>query len=61
MSKNTDPDFHVCRGNAVAIPEYIYKLYSWAYLHPWSVRFFDRQWVVNFILWGNYKRMGRAV
>ncbi len=57
MSKNTDPDFHVCRGNAVAIPEYIYKLYSWAYLHPWSVRFFDRQWVVNFILWGNYKRL----
>jgi len=38
-----------------AIPEYLEKVYWWAYLHPAAVRFFERQWLVNLILWGNYR------
>lgn len=39
------------------LPDYLEKNYWWAYLHPAAVRFFDRQWMVNLILWGNFKRL----
>ncbi|MBF0146256.1 MAG: class I SAM-dependent methyltransferase [Magnetococcales bacterium] len=39
------------------IPEYLKQTYWWAYLHPAGVRFFERQWLVNFILWGNFARL----
>lgn len=42
------------------IPEYLQKTYWWAYLHPRSVRFFEHQWVVNAILWGNFARLRNA-
>lgn len=45
------------RPAAPAIPEYLQKIYWWAYLHPNSIRIFDRRWVVNFILWGNFCRL----
>ncbi len=38
----------------VAVPTYLEKTYWWAYLHPRGVSFFERQWLVNLILWGNY-------
>lgn len=37
-----------------AIPDYLEKNYWWAYLNPKSVEFFEHQWVVNLILWGNF-------
>ena len=38
-------------------PNYLQKHYWWAYVHPNAVRFFERQWLVNLILWGNYRRL----
>jgi hypothetical protein len=29
--------------------------YRWAYVHPKAVWFFERQWLVNLILWGNMR------
>jgi len=43
------------------IPEYLQDTYWWAYLHPNSFYFFEREWVVNLILWGNMKRLTAAV
>ncbi len=40
-----------------SIPEYLQDTYWWAYLHPKSFWFFEREWVVNLILWGNMKRL----
>jgi len=40
-----------------AIPDYLEKIYWWAYLHPAGVRFFEREWLVNLILWGNFRRL----
>lgn len=40
-----------------AIPDYLEKNYWWAYLHPNAVRLFEREWLVNLILWGNFRRL----
>src|SRR5689334_779632 len=42
---------------AVAIPQYLSDTYWWAYVHPRAVRLFERQWLVNLILWGNFARL----
>lgn len=42
-------------------PDYLKKLYWWAYEHPLAVRFWDRGFLINFILLGNYDRLGDAV
>lgn len=44
----------------LAIPDYLRKVYWWAYLHPNAVRLFERQWLVNLILWGNFRRLRNA-
>jgi ubiquinone/menaquinone biosynthesis C-methylase UbiE len=41
----------------VSIPAYLQQTYWWAYLHPTGVRLFERQWLVNLILWGNFARL----
>ena len=38
----------------VNVPKYLEQTYWWAYLHPNAVRVFERQWLVNLILWGNF-------
>jgi ubiquinone/menaquinone biosynthesis C-methylase UbiE len=43
------------------IPDYLQDTYWWAYLHPNSFWFFEREWVVNLILWGNMKKLTQAV
>lgn len=43
-----------------AIPQYLHDTYWWAYVHPRAVRFFERQWLVNLILWGNFARLRDA-
>lgn len=46
-----------CTVSDPAIPDYLEKNYWWAYLHPNAVRIFERQWLVNLILWGNFRRL----
>lgn len=41
----------------VGIPDYLRRHYWWAYIHPRGVKFFDRRWIVNLILLGNYHRL----
>jgi ubiquinone/menaquinone biosynthesis C-methylase UbiE len=39
------------------VPDYLRRHYWWAYIHPRAVRFFDRLWLINLILLGNYKKL----
>ncbi|RIX45015.1 MAG: class I SAM-dependent methyltransferase [Rhodocyclales bacterium GT-UBC] len=48
------------RESQPVLPDYLEKHYWWAYLHPNAVRFFDRPWIINLILLGNYRRLARA-
>ncbi len=41
----------------VHLPIYLQQTYWWAYIHPRAVRIFERQWLVNLILWGNYAKL----
>lgn len=43
-----------------AVPEYLNETYWWAYVHPKAVDFFERQWLVNLILWGNFAKLRDA-
>jgi len=43
------------------IPDYLQETYWWAYLHENSFWFFEREWVVNLILWGNMKKLTQEV
>jgi ubiquinone/menaquinone biosynthesis C-methylase UbiE len=45
---------------ALPIPIYLEQLYWWAYVHPRAVRYFERKWLVNVILLGNYRRLCSA-
>lgn len=38
-----------------SVPAYLEKTYWWAYVRPWAVRLFEREWLVNLILWGFYR------
>lgn len=44
-----------------AVPDYLRDTYTWAYLSRLGTRVFDRQPVVNAILWGNARRLIRWV
>ncbi len=44
----------------VAVPGYLAQTYWWAYVHPRAVRVFERQWLVNLILWGNFNKLRDA-
>lgn len=44
----------------LAVPQYLEEVYWWAYVHPNAVRVFERQWLVNAILWGNFSRLRDA-
>ena len=44
----------------VPVPDYLEKTYWWAYVHPNAVRVFERQWLVNLILWGNFAKLRDA-
>ncbi|MBF0368895.1 MAG: class I SAM-dependent methyltransferase [Magnetococcales bacterium] len=57
----TEPGFPTIRiSPELGVPDYLEQTYWWAYLHPKGVRFFERQWLVNLILWGNYSRLRDA-
>jgi len=42
------------------IPRYLEQVYWWAYVHPNAVSLFEREWLVNLILFGNYGRLRDA-
>ena len=42
------------------IPDYLEDVYSWAYVSERSIRFFERPWLVNAILWGQYHKLKNA-
>lgn len=42
------------------IPRYLEQVYWWAYVHPNAVRIFERPWLVNTILFSNYRRLCNA-
>jgi ubiquinone/menaquinone biosynthesis C-methylase UbiE len=48
------------QSDALAVPSYLSDTYWWAYVHPRAVRLFERQWLVNLILWGNFARLREA-
>lgn len=48
-------------GAPPAMPAYMRDIYAWAYLRPRIARLLDRQAVVSAILWGNDRRLERAV
>jgi len=48
------------RSEAIGVPGYLAKTYWWAYVHPRAVRVFERQWLVNLILWGNFGNLRDA-
>ena len=43
-----------------SVSDYLKRHYWWAYVHPNAVRVFERDWLVNLILWGNYPRLRNA-
>jgi ubiquinone/menaquinone biosynthesis C-methylase UbiE len=47
-------------GLSTGVPTYLSTYYWWAYVHPKAVRVFERQWLANVILWGNYGRLRDA-
>ncbi|HET9977771.1 MAG TPA: rhodoquinone biosynthesis methyltransferase RquA [Burkholderiaceae bacterium] len=47
-------------GGAPPVPRYLEQVYWWAYVHPNAVHLFEREWLVNAILWGNYGRLRDA-
>lgn len=64
MKNSLDPPVATCaavKKALPAIPQYLQAHYWWAYVHPRAVHVFERQWLVNLILWGNYKRLCNAV
>lgn len=42
-------------------PDYLHRVYWWAYEHPLAVRFWDRGFLINLVLLGNYSRLVEAV
>ena len=42
------------------LPGYLLRTYWWAYVDPRAVQFFEREWLINLILWGNFGRLRNA-
>jgi len=46
--------------HALAVPHYLRQAYWWAYVHPRGVGLFEREWLIDLILFGNYARLRDA-
>ncbi|MFA6280866.1 MAG: rhodoquinone biosynthesis methyltransferase RquA [Bdellovibrionales bacterium] len=53
-SRDVVVDESVLETDGIAIPDYLETYYWWAYVRPWAVRIFERDWLINLILWGFY-------
>lgn len=66
MAIQIQPDAAAWRDPSVAgqrcstVPAYLEQTYWWAYVHPNAVRLFEREWLVDTILFGNYARLRDA-
>ena len=63
MAPNDHPSSLPASAAAVTgplVPSYLQETYWWAYIHPRAVRIFERGWLVNLILLGNYARLRNA-
>jgi len=45
---------------APAVPKYLDKVYWWAYVHPKAVQMFEREWLIDTILFGHYATLRNA-
>lgn len=54
------PALAVLQRPVLPIPRYLEQVYWWAYVHPNAVQLFEREWLVNTILFGNYGRLRDA-
>ena len=54
-SAKQEPRFQVKAD--VPLPKYLQDNYWWAYLHPNGLHIFEREWLVNLILWGNFSQL----
>ena len=54
------PHLALTTRQALAIPLYLRQSYWWAYVHPKAVQLFEREWLVDLILFGNYARLRDA-
>jgi len=52
---------HVSTIEDTTVPGYLQRHYWWAYVHPKALQVFDRLWLINLILFGNYHRLRDAV
>ena len=60
MTRRTPPGNSAGLTAVAAVPPYLQQVYWWAYVHPHAVRVFERQWLVNLILFGNFARLRNA-
>jgi ubiquinone/menaquinone biosynthesis C-methylase UbiE len=44
----------------VKVPDYLEAVYWWAYVRPWAIKLFERDWLVGLILWGWYRPLEDA-
>ena len=51
------PEFAESALDEQTIPRYLKQEYWWACMHPRAVHLFERDWLVNAILFGNYARL----
>lgn len=59
-SSAVDVEMQNASRGSIPVPAYLVQTYWWAYLHPRAVYLFERQWLVNLILWGNFARLRDA-
>jgi ubiquinone/menaquinone biosynthesis C-methylase UbiE len=52
-----EPQSQALVGTGPPVPHYLEQVYWWAYVHPKAVHVFEREWLVNAILFGNYGRL----
>ena len=43
--------------DGISIPPYLEKAYWWAYVRPYAIKFWDRYWLINLILLGNFVKL----
>ena len=60
LSLRDRPFIESLPGLRVKALHYLTAHYWWAYVRPKAVWFFERQWLVNLILWGNYAKLRNA-
>jgi len=44
----------------VKVPDYVEDNYWWAYVRPWAIKFWEREWLIDLILWFHYRKLRDA-